>query len=148
MDASHVESIAQLQTLTNALEPVELHTTSIEERYRWIEGVARKFRYSARSLSKKVKGEIISSCAKIAGLSRIQVKRLLGQYKRRGYIVRKESTRHRFPRMYTTDDVGLLVKADNAVLRRSGPAMAHTFRRMYGKYGVNAYEKLARISVS
>src|SRR3989344_7421019 len=99
MDASRVESIAQLQTLTNALEPVELHTASIEERYRWIESIARKFRYSSRSLSKKAKGEIISSCTKIAGLSRIQVKRLLRQHKRQGYIIRKQSTRHKFPRV-------------------------------------------------
>ena len=148
MDASRVESIAQLQTLTNALEPVELNTTSIEERYRWIEGVARKFRYRSRSLSKGAKREIISSCVKMTGLSRTQIKRLLGQYKRYGYIVRKESTRHRFPRVYTTDDVALLVKTDNAVLRRSGPAMTHTFKRMYEKYGNNAYAKLARISVS
>ena len=148
MDASRVKSIAQLQTLTNALEPVELNTTSIEERYRWIEGVARKFRYRSRSLSKGAKREIISSCVKMTGLSRTQIKRLLGQYKRYGYIVRKESTRHRFPRVYTTDDVALLVKTDNAVLRRSGPAMTHTFKRMYEKYGNNAYAKLARISVS
>lgn len=148
MDASRVESVAQLQTLTNALEPVELHTASIEERYRWIEGIARKFRYRSRSLSKKARQEIISSCVKMTGLSRIQMKRLLGQYKRYGYIVRKESTRHRFAHVYTTDDVALLVKADNAVLRRSGPAMAHTFKRMCEKYGNNAYAKLARISVS
>jgi len=148
MDASRVESIAQLKTLTNALEPVELNTASIEERYRWIEGAARKFRYRSRSLSKKAKREIISSCVKITGLSRTQIKRLLGQYKRYGYIVRKESTRHRFPRVYTTDDVALLLKADNAVLRRSGPAMAHTFERMYEKYGNKDYAKLAHISVS
>jgi len=148
MDASRVESIAQLQTLTNALEPVELHTASIEERYRRIEDIARKFRYSSRSLSKKAKGEIISSCMKMVGLSRPQIKRLLLQYKLHRHIIRKESTRHRFPRVYTTDDVALLVKADDAVLRRSGPAMAHTFKRMYEKYGNNAYEKLARISVS
>src|SRR3989338_4094630 len=125
MDASRVESIAQLQTLTNALEPVELHTASIEERYRWIEDMARKFRYSSRSLSKKARSEIISSCMKITGLSRPQVKRLLAHYKRYGSIVRKEATRHKFPHVYTTDDVALLVKADNAVLRRSGPAMSH-----------------------
>ncbi len=148
MDASRVESIAQLQTLTNALKPVELHTASIEERYQWIEGVARKFRYASRSLSKRAKHEIISSCVKMTGLSRTQVKRLLRHYKRQGCIIRKESTRHRFPRVYTTDDVALLVKADNVVLRRSGPAMAHTFKRMYERYGRNNYGRLSRISVS
>jgi hypothetical protein len=148
MDASRVSSIAQLKNLTNALEPVELSTASIEERYRWIEGIARKFRYSSRSLSKKAKSEIISSCVKMTGLSRTQVKRLFACCRRYGFIVRKESTRHTFPRIYTTDDVALLVKADNAVLRRSGPAMAHTFKRMYERYGNKSYGRLASISVS
>ncbi len=148
MDASRVSSIAQLKKLTNALEPVELHTASIEERYRWIEGVARKFRYSSRSLHKGARQEIISSCVKMTGLSRTQVKRLLVGYRKNGVIVRKTVKRHKFPRVYTTDDVALLLRADNAVLRRSGPAMSHTFKRMYEKYGNNAYAKLARISVS
>lgn len=148
MDASRVSSIAQLKNLTNALEPVELHTASIEGRYRWIESVARKFRYSSRSLSKRAKQEIISSCVKMTGLSRIQVKRLLAEYRKKGFIVRKETERHKFPRVYTTDDVALLIKADNAVLRRSGPAMTHTFKRMYERYGRETYERLARISVS
>ena len=84
----------------------------------------------------------------MAGLSRTQVKRLLGEYRTRGCVVRKHSTRHRFPRIYTTDDVALLIKADNAVLRRSGRAMAHTFKRMRKRYGQSDYAKLARISVS
>lgn len=148
MDASRVKSIAQLKNLTNALEPVELHTASIEERYRWIESVARKFRYSSRSLSKRAKQEVISSCVKMTGLSRIQVKRLLAEYREKGFIVRKETGRHKFPRLYTTDDVALLIKADNAVLRRSGPAMTHTFKRMYERYGQQTYTRLAHISVS
>lgn len=148
MDASRVSSIAQLKNLTNALEPVELRTASIEERYRWIESVARKFRYSSRSLSKRAKKEIISSCVKMTGLSRVQVKRLLAEYRKKGFIVRKETKRCKFPRIYTTDDVALLIKADNAVLRRSGPAMTHTFKRMYERYGIEIYARLARISVS
>ncbi len=148
MDASRVSSIAQLQTLTNALEPVELSSASIEERYRWIEGLARKFRYAHRGISRRARREIISSCVKMTGLSRTQVKRLLGRYRQHGYIVRKQSTRHRFPRLYTTDDVALLIRADNAVLRRSGQAMTHTFKRMHECYGRRDYARLACISVS
>jgi transposase InsO family protein len=148
MDASRVSSIAQLKKLTNALEPVDLNTATISERYRWIEDVARKFRYASSSLSKNAKREIISSCVKMTGLSRIQVKRLLREYRRNGHIVRKQSRRHKFPRVYTTDDVALLLKADNAVLRRSGPAMTHTFKRMYERYNKEMYMRLARISVS
>lgn len=148
IDASRIQSIAQLQTLTNALESVELHTASIEKRYRWIECVARKFRYASCSLSKKAKQEIISSCVKMTGLSCIQVKRLLARYRQKGFIVRKTVNRHKFPRVYTTDDIALLVKADNVVLRRSGPATTHTFKRMYERYGQTAYTRLARISIA
>jgi len=148
MDVSRVSSIAQLSNLTNALGPVEFKTASIEERYRWIESVARKFRYSSRSLSKSAKREIISSCVKMTGLSRPHVKRLLKEYRKNGHIVRKQPKRHCFPRVYTTDDVALLIKADNAVLRRSGPAMAHTFKRMLERYRDEKYARLAGISVS
>ena len=148
MDVENISSVDELQDLTSALEKVELQTKSIEERYKWIEHVGRKFRYASRSLSKTAKSEIISSCVTVTGLSRTQVKRLLGTYKKTGRILRRNYSRHKFPRRYTTDDVALLVKADNAVLRLSGPAMVHTFFRMTCLYGKKAYERLSNISVS
>lgn len=148
MDASRIVSVAQLQDITKALQAVDLSAVSIEERYRWIEGVARKFRYASRAVSKKAKREIISSCVKMTGLSRTQVKRLLRQYARTGRIVRKEYTRHTFPRVYTTSDVALLLNADNAALRMSGPAMVHTFERMYRDFGKKEYARLSEISVA
>jgi transposase InsO family protein len=148
MDASRLKSIAQLQTLTKAFAPVDLITSSIEERYKWIESVARKFRYDSPQLTKGAKREIISSCVKMTGLSRTQVKRLLTEYKQFKRIMRKTENKHQFPRVYTTGDVALLSNADNVALRLSGPAMVHTFKRMHELYQDTEYRRLAHISVS
>lgn len=148
MDTSRIASIEELGTLTRALEPVDLQLKSIKDRYKWIEGVARKFRYDSPHLSKRAKREIISSCVKITGLSRSQIKRLLSRYREHQRIDRNESGRHSFPTIYTTDDVALLLKADNASLRLSGPAMVHIFERMENIYGNKDYGRLAGISVS
>jgi len=148
MDASRLNSIAQLQTLTKALAPVDLKSASIEERYQWIESVARKFRYDSPKLTKGAKREIISSCVKMTGLTRTQIKRLLLEYKQYKRIMRKTENKHQFPRIYTTADVALLSKADNAALRLSGPAMVHTFKRMSELYQDTEYQRLANISVS
>ena len=148
MDTSRINSVAELRNLTRALEPVDLHSASIEERYRFLEDAARKFRYASVRLSKKAKREVISFCVKVTGLSRTQVKRLLRRFVKTGYVLRQQYARHKFPTFYTTDDVALLVKADNASLRLAGPSMVHTFWRMSEVYGKADYERLSQISVS
>lgn len=148
MDTSRIKSVAELRNLTCALEPVDLQSASIENRYQFLEDTARKFRYASLRLTKKAKREIISFCVKVTGLSRPQVKRLLCRFVKTGHVLRQNYARHKFPTFYTTDDVALLVKADNASLRLAGPSMVHTFWRMSEVYGKVDYERLSKISVS
>lgn len=148
MDTSRIGSIAELRNLTRALESVDLQSASIEDRYRFLENAARKFRYASLRLTKKAKREVISFCVKVTGLSRTQVKRLLRRFVKTGRVLRQDYARHKFPTIYTTDDVALLVKADNVSLRLAGPSMVHTFRRMLTVYGKKIYERLSGISVS
>lgn len=148
MDTSRIGSISELRNLTRALEPVDLQSASIGERYRFLEEAARKFRYGSLRLTKKARREVISFCVKVTGLSRPQVKRLLCRFRKTGHVIRQNYARHKFPTFYTTDDVALLVKADNAALRLAGPSMVHTFWRMSEVYGKADYERLGKISVS
>lgn len=148
MDTSRIKSVAELRNLNRALEPVDLQSASIEERYRFLEDAARKFRYASLRLTKKAKREVISFCVKVTGLSRVQVKRLLCRFVETGHVLRQDYARHKFPTFYTTDDVALLLKADNASLRLAGPSMVHTFWRMSEVYGKVNYDRLSKISVS
>lgn len=148
MDTSRIESIAELRNFTRALEPVDLQSATIEDRYKFVEETARKFRYASLRLTKKSRREVISFCVKVTRLSRTHVKRLLRRFVKTGHVLRQNYARHKFPVVYTTDDVALLIKADNVALRLSGPAMVHTFKRMMLVYGKKVYEKLSGISVS
>lgn len=148
MDTSRIRSIAELRNFTRALEPVDLQSASIEDRYQFLENTARKFRYASIRLTKKAKREVISFCVKVTGLSRPQVKRLLCRFVKTGHVLRQDYARHKFPTFYTADDVALLLKADNASLRLAGPSMVHTFWRMSEVYGKADYERLSKISVS
>lgn len=85
---------------------------------------------------------------KMTGYSPIQTKRLIGQYLDSGKVLLSAKQKHRFPSIYTTDDVALLVNTDNAHGRLAGPATRRIFEREYGVFGKSEYARLTHISVS
>ena len=85
---------------------------------------------------------------KTTGYSNIQTKRLIGQYLKTGKVFLSAKPKHQFPMKYTTDDVALLVRTDNAHARLSGPATKRICAREYEVFGKSAYAHLAAISVS
>jgi hypothetical protein len=84
----------------------------------------------------------------MTGYSDAQVDRLILRKKQFGRIVKCERTQPTFPRIYTTDDVALLVEVDNAEQRRTGGALKKTLEDMQSIYGDSRFERLAKISVS
>lgn len=59
-------------------------------------------------LSKGQKGMVRRFLAKLTGLSRAQLTRLIGQWRKRGQIQVRAVRRHRFPCRYTRPDIALL----------------------------------------
>jgi hypothetical protein len=86
--------------------------------------------------------------AKISGLSRAQVARLIARWMKHRQIEKRLAQRPRFARRYTAEDVALLAETDTAHEDLSGPAMRHILHREFALYGNGAYERLATISVS
>lgn len=84
----------------------------------------------------------------MTGYSDAQVDRLIAQKKRCGRVQAHARTQPTFPRIYTLEDIALLVAVDAAEQRRTGGAVKKTFGDMYTVYGDVRFERLSRISVS
>jgi len=98
--------------------------------------------------SKKHRSIIKKYIRSMMGYSDAQVDRLIAQKKQCGRIVKCERTQPIFPRIYTADDVALLIVVDNAEQRRTGGALKKTLLDMHTVYGDQKFEQLSKISVS
>ena len=117
-----------------------------EEAYRIIEAVLKDQVY--RRLSKGQKGTVRKYLAKITGLSRSQVTRLIQRWSKLRRLQIERQPRRRFARQYTSADVVLLAGVDSAHEDLSGPAVRRILQREYAVYGQKEYERLAQISAS
>ena len=87
----------------------------------------------------KDKGVVRRYLAKISGRSLAQITRLIRRYRQSGPVDPALPRRHRFPRRYTHDDIGLLATTvDAAHEGLSGPALRRILWRehhVYGRHG-------------
>lgn len=94
------------------------------------------------------RGLLRSYIAKLTGLSRAQVTRLIGRYLESGEVKAPLYKRHRFASSYTRADIELLAAVDEAHDTLSGPATRRILEREYVEYGKAEYQRLAEISVA
>lgn len=146
MDDKQLVRVDQVAAFTTDTAAVEFCGSSRTEKYQWITHTLRRFRY--HGARKKDRSTIKQFIAKMTGYSNVQTKRLIGQYLCAGIVLLSSKKKYRFPTRYTTDDVALLVKTDNAHGRLSGPATRKIFERELAVFGNSAYAHLAHISVS
>jgi len=125
---------------------VEFECRSRKERYAWIDQTLGRFHYF--SLRKKERGIVRGFIISMTGISISQLTKLIAKKKRFGRIFSNQSGRHKFAVTYTTEDVALLVKTDNAHGRLSGKATRHIFEREYQIFNKKEYVRLQNISFS
>ncbi len=114
--------------------------------YAFIERLLKAQQY--RKLSKGQRGVVRRFLAKVTGLSRAQVTRLIGRWRRNRRIRAKPRRRPCFARRYAEEDIVLLAAVDAAHEDLSGPAVRRIVQREYGVFGKPEYERLAGISVA
>jgi transposase InsO family protein len=148
MDDKKITEVSQLAAFATLPREFEFRGKNKEEVYQWISEVLDRFRYFSRRTTKKERGWIIAYIRQVTGYSKIQVKKLIRRKRQTGRIERITGRKHKFPTVYTTEDVALLIRTDNAHGRLSGPATKAVLLREYGQYGKTAYARLAHISVS
>ena len=97
------------------------------------------------SLQRPRKGLVRQYVARMTGLRRAQVTRLITGYQKTGRGKAVVYQRKKFPTCYTSADVDLLAYVDKAHRNLSGPATKRILEREYEEDGQAAYQRLARI---
>jgi hypothetical protein len=139
-------TLAQMEEFIEGNREVELRMEARAAAHGFIETVLRTQRY--RRLSKGQRGIVRCFLAKVTGLSRAQLTRLLGRWRRTRRVGGPPRYRPCFRARYTAADVTLLAAVDAAHEDLSGPAVRRILQREFQIFGKSEYQRLAGISVS
>jgi hypothetical protein len=146
MDDSEAGSLEQSRAFLVGSGEVRFAGQRREEVYGWTERTLVRHQYA--SLNRPGKGLVRSYIARMTGLSRAQVTRLITAYGKTGRVKAVAYQRTKFATRYTAADVNLLAYVDKAHGNLSGPATRRVLEREYAEYGQAAYQRLAAISVA
>jgi transposase InsO family protein len=140
-----LRTLDDLRSFLAGNQGVEIHTPNREACYAFIAQTLSRFGYGR--LGKADRGLVRAYLAKVTGLSRAQLTRLVRRQQdgerlkdRRGPPARP------FARRYTPEDVRLLAEVDALHGRLSGPATRKLCERAWGVFGDARYVRLAEIS--
>ena len=146
MDDSEATSLEQIRAFLAGAGQVRFAAQTRAEVYGWTEGTLIRFGYAG--LCKADKGLVRRYLARLTGLSRAQVTRLIASYRANGRVKATSYQRRKFPTRYTKSDVELLAYVDRSHGNLSGPATKRILEREHQEYGQAAFERLAHISVA
>jgi hypothetical protein len=146
MDDSEATSLEQIRAFLAGSGEMRFAGQSRADVYNWTEQTLVRFWYA--ELGKRDKGLMRRYIARITGLSRAQVTRLIASYTTSGRVKAAAYQRRRFPAWYTKADVELLAYVDRSHGNLSGPATKRILEREHHEYGQAAFERLAQISVA
>jgi transposase InsO family protein len=146
MDDSEATGLEQIRAFLAGSGEVRFAGQSRAEVYGWTERTLVRHQYAA--LRKAEKGLVRLYIARMTGLSRAQVTRLIAGYTKSGRVKAPTYRRRRFAARYTKADVELLAHVDRWHGNLSGPATKRILEREYAEYGQGAFERLSKISVA
>ena len=139
-------SLEQIQAFLEASEDLHFDGVDRAELYAWVGRTLIEQEYAR--LGREAKGLVRRYVAKMTGLSRAQVTRLIGQYREHGEVKTKAYRRNRFSKRYSSADIALLAEVDEAHQALSGPATQKILQREYYDFQDARFENLARLSVA
>ena len=139
-------SLEAIRAFLEGSQELRFEASSRQELYEWVGRTLVEQEYGG--LGREGKGWVRRYIAKMTGLSRAQVTRLVGQYRERGQVKAKTYRRHRFATRYSSEDIALLAEMDDAHETLSGPATQKLLQRAYHDFGEECFANLARISVA
>ena len=105
-------SLEQIRAFPGASGEVGFKAANRRELYEWTERTLCAQEYA--SLGRSDKGLVRRYIAKVTGLSRAQVTRLIGKYAESGTIQVRRGSGRRFTSHYSPADIGLLAQVDEA----------------------------------
>lgn len=146
MEEARLQTVAQVKAFLDGTEEVAFRLPKAE-RNRFIERVLKRFGYAPHGRADK--GVLLRYIERMTGLSRQQVTRLVGQYRKDGKLSKQPcAPKQGFTCRYTAADVARLAEMDVLHSTLSGPATKKLMERAYQVFGDVRFERLAGISVS
>jgi transposase InsO family protein len=139
-------SLEQIRAFMKGSQEVQFEGVNRREIYSWMTVTMCEQEYWKQH--RAVKGLLRQYMAKMTGLSRAQVTRLIGRYKASGTVKERGYRRNRFTRRYSDEDVRLLARVDEAHEVLSGPATQKILYREFYEFGNRGYQRLAAISTA
>jgi len=146
MDDSEAGSLEQIRAFLAGSGEVRFAGQRREEVYGWVEQTVVRHQYAG--LDRPGKGLVRSYIARMTGLSRAQVTRLITAYRQTGQVKVAAYQRTQFATRYTAADVDLLAYVDQAHENLSGPATRRILEREHSQYDQAVYQRLSGISVA
>jgi hypothetical protein len=146
MDDSEAMNLEQMRAFLAGSGDLRFAGQGRAEVYGWVEGTLVRHEYAG--LNRGGKGLLRQYVARMTGLCRAQVTRLITGYQETGHVQAVAYQRTKFVARYTMADVELLAYVDKAHGNLSGPAIKRILEREYTDYGQAAYERVSRISVA
>jgi hypothetical protein len=139
-------SLEQIKEFLEGSQEWRFEAQNREQIYGWVSGVLRQQCYGQQG--REAKGLLRRYLAKMTGMSRAQITRLIARYGEAGELKASAYRRHRFASKYTRADIVLLGAVDEAHETLSGPGTRQILKREYSEYGQAAYARLATISAA
>lgn len=139
-------SLEQIRAFLEGSQELRFEASDRRERYDWVERTLVQQEYLC--LERRERGLVRRYLAKMTGLSRAQVTRLISQYRERGEVRVQRYRRPRFPTRYSGKDIALLAEVDEAHETLSGPATRKLLERAYYDFGDARFANLAGLSVA
>jgi transposase InsO family protein len=139
-------SLEQIRAFLEASDEVQFQAENRQEVYTWVERTLREQDWDA--LGRASRGLVRRYLAKMTGLSRAQITRLIQLYSQGERVQPKSYRRHRFASRYSRADIELLASVDEAHETLSGQATQKILQREFHEFGHPQYERLAQVSVA
>jgi len=139
-------SLEQIRAFLEASDGVGFEGRNREEVYGWVNQTLRQQGY--QELPRSGRGWVRRYLAKMTGLSRAQVTRMITRYLDGEEVRPKSYRRRRFPQRYQREDIDLLARVDELHQTLSGPATQKLLYRAYHDYGESKFQRLAELSVA
>jgi transposase InsO family protein len=139
-------SLEAIGRFVEASEGIRFESVNRQELYCWVERLLVQHEYALQG--KATRGLVRRFIAKMTGLSRAQLTRLIARYTASGRVQPAVYHRHSFARRYTRADIELLASVDEAHETLSGPATRRILEREVELFGKQEYARLATISVA
>ena len=146
MQAKEQLRLEQIQAFLDGSEEVVFEGRNRQEVYSWVNQTLQQQRYG--ELKRGGRGLVKRYLAKMTGLGRAQITRMVRLYQSGEEVKPKPYRRLRFAGRYTREDIALLAGVDEAHAVLSGPATRKILQRAHYDFREPGYERLAELSVA